>query len=116
MKQIFGILEPIYCDFKMLRIYFEVIKYKNESSTDLESGSTIMYRDSYWLHTFPLLVQDPRAPRPYLLSDGHNLYNRVVLVCTARVYIPTSLGRQPIPRYLRGCLAPTIGLEAYKIY
>ena len=40
--------------------------------------------------------QDPRAARPYLFSDGQNMYNRVVLVilvcvilfivCTMNVY------------------------------
>ena len=46
-----------------------------------------------------LIVKDPRAARPYLFSDGQNMYNRVVLVCTVNVYIPTSLGRRPILRY-----------------
>ena len=45
------------------------------------------------------MVQDPRDARPYLFSDGQNMYNRVVLVCTVNVYIPASLGRQPILRY-----------------
>ena len=31
--------------------------------------------------------------------DGQNMYNRVVLVCTVNVYIPSSLGRRPILRY-----------------
>ena len=38
-----------------------------------------------------LIVQDPKATRPYLFSDGQNMYNRVVLVCTVNVYIPASL-------------------------
>jgi hypothetical protein len=42
---------------------------------------------------------DPRAPRPYLFSDGRNMYNRVVLVCTVNVYIPAGLRRRPILRY-----------------
>ena len=36
---------------------------------------------------------------PYLLSEGQNMYNRVVLVYTVNVYIPASLGRWPILRY-----------------
>ena len=43
-------------------------------------------------------VKDPRAARPYLFSDGQNMYNRVVLVCTVNVYILASLGRRPILR------------------
>ena len=51
------------------------------------------------LHTLVQpLVKDTRAARPYLLSDGQNMYNRVVLVCTVNVYIPASLGRRPILR------------------
>ena len=66
--------------------------------------------------SFPLvrpeiIFKDPRTARPYSLSDGQNMYNRVVLVCTVNVYIPASLGG-----YLREYLAPTIGLAAYKIY
>ena len=45
------------------------------------------------------VVKDPRAARPYLFSDGQNMYNRVVLVCTVSVYIRASLGRRPILRY-----------------
>ena len=41
-------------------------------------------------------MQDPRAARPYLFSDGQNMYNRAVLV---NVYMPASLGRRPILRY-----------------
>jgi hypothetical protein len=84
-----------------------------------------------------LIVEDPRAARPYLYSDGQNMYNRVVLVCTVNVYIPPdgqnmynrvvlvctvnvyippNLGQRPILRYLRGCLDSTIGQTAYKIY
>ena len=37
------------------------------------------------------IVHDPRAARPYLFSDGKNIYNQVVLVCTGNVYIPASL-------------------------
>ena len=37
-----------------------------------------------------VIVQDPRDPRPYLFSNGQNMYNRVVLVCTVKVYIPNS--------------------------
>jgi hypothetical protein len=43
------------------------------------------------------------AARPSLFSDEQNMYNRVVLVCTANVYIPTSLGGRPILRYLQSC-------------
>ena len=46
-----------------------------------------------------MLVQDTRAARPYLFSDGQNMYNRAVLVCTVNVYIPASLGRRPILCY-----------------
>ena len=49
--------------------------------------------------TISVVGRDPRTPRPYLLSDGQNMYNRVVLVCTVNVYIPASLGRRPILRY-----------------
>ena len=34
-------------------------------------------------HRFPgiyLIVKDPKAARPYLFSDGQNMYNRLVLV------------------------------------
>ena len=37
------------------------------------------------------IVKDPRAARLYLFSDGQNMYNRVVLVCTVNVYFPASL-------------------------
>ena len=30
------------------------------------------------------MVQDPRPARPYLYSDGQNIYNRVVLVYNER--------------------------------
>jgi hypothetical protein len=33
-------------------------------------------------HTY----KDARAPRPFLFSDEENMYNRVVLVCTVKVY------------------------------
>ena len=33
-----------------------------------------------------LMVQDPRTPRPHLFSDGQNMYNRVVLVCSERIH------------------------------
>ena len=46
-----------------------------------------------------LIVQDPRATRPQLFSDGQNMYNRLVLVCAVNVYIPTSLGLWLILRY-----------------
>ena len=46
-----------------------------------------------------LIVKDPKAARPYLLSEGQNMYNRVVLVCTMNVHIPASLDRRPILRY-----------------
>ena len=46
-----------------------------------------------------LIVQDPRAARPYLFSDEQNMYNRVVLVCTVNLYMPASLGRRSILRY-----------------
>ena len=70
------------------------------------------------------LVEDPRAARPYLFSDGQNMYNRVVLVCTVNVYIPTSLGRRTILRYQVPGTTGTLGdvwplrlvLAAYKIY
>ena len=35
-----------------------------------------------------LIVQDPRAARPYLFSDGQNMYYRVVLVCTVNYTYP----------------------------
>ena len=68
-----------------------------------------------------LIVQDPRAPRSYLFSDGQNY---VQLVCTMNVYIPASLSNGQFSgtsyykylSYLKGCLAPTIVLAAYKIY
>ena len=48
-----------------------------------------------------IVVKDPRAARPYLFSEGQNMYNRVVLVCTSivNVYIPASLDRRPILKY-----------------
>ena len=46
-----------------------------------------------------VIVQDPRAARPNLFSDGQNMYHLVVLVCTVNVYIPASLCRRPILRY-----------------
>ena len=45
------------------------------------------------------IVQDPKATRPYLFSDGQNMYNRVVLVRTVNVYIPASLSRRTMLRY-----------------
>ena len=45
------------------------------------------------------MVQDPRAPRPYLVSNRQNVHNRVVLVCTVNVYISASLDQRPILRY-----------------
>ena len=48
---------------------------------------------------FFLLGRDLRAPRPYLFSDGWNMYNREVLVCTVNVYIPAIMGWRPILRY-----------------
>ena len=53
-----------------------------------------------WLNNCrEIVVQDPIGPRPYLFSDGQNMYNRVVLVCTVKVYIHARLGRGPILRY-----------------
>ena len=46
-----------------------------------------------------LTVQDPRAARPYLFSDGQNMYNRVILVCTVKVHVPANLGRRTILRH-----------------
>ena len=46
-----------------------------------------------------VVVQDPRAPRPYLFSDAQNVYDRAVLVCAVSVYIFASLARRPILRY-----------------
>ena len=48
---------------------------------------------------YEVIVKDPKASRPYLFSDGQNMYNRVVLVCTVNDYIPASLGRRSILRY-----------------
>ena len=45
------------------------------------------------------IVKDTRAARPYLFSDGQNMYHGVVLVCTVNVYIPASLVRRSILRY-----------------
>ena len=45
-----------------------------------------------------VIVQDPRAPGPYLFSDGQNMYNRIVSVGTVNAYIPASLGRRSILR------------------
>ena len=63
----------------------------------------------------PVLVAviDPRTPRPYLFSDGQytSMYNRVELVCTVNVYIPASLGRRPILRYLQNCTHFTYNLR-----
>ena len=53
-----------------------------------------------------LKVKDPMATRPYLFSDGQNICNRVVLVCTVNVYTPASLGRRPILRYQVLLLCP----------
>ena len=44
------------------------------------------------------IVKDPRAARPYLIYDGQNIYNLVLIVCTVNIYIPASLGRRPILR------------------
>ena len=60
---------------------------------------SLQFKLRVWEFIQNLIVQDPRAPKPYLLSDGQNMYNRVVLVCTVNVYIPASLGRRPIHRY-----------------
>ena len=35
-----------------------------------------------------LIVQDPRAVRPYLFSDEQNMYNRVALVCRGTYTFP----------------------------
>ena len=42
---------------------------------------------------------DSWAAKPYLFSDGQNMYSRVVLVCTENVYIPVSLNRLQIISY-----------------
>ena len=71
---------------------------------------------------FIFIGRDPRAPRPYLFSDGQNMYNRVVLVCTVNVYIPASLGRRPILRYqvlyryLKNCNHFTYSLRTDSYY
>ena len=46
-----------------------------------------------------MLQLDTRAPRPYLFSDGQDMYNRLVLMCTVNVYILARLGRWPILRH-----------------
>ena len=59
-------------------------------------------------------MKDPRAARLSLFSDGQNIYNRVVLVCTVNVHIPPCLGRRPILRYyryLRNCTHFTYSLR-----
>ena len=48
----------------------------------------------FWL--LEVIGRDLRAARPYLFSDGQNIYNQVVLVSTVNVYISVSLGRRPI--------------------
>ena len=46
------------------------------------------------------MYYSPRSQgRQNLFSDGQNMYNRVVLVCTVNVYTFASLGRRPILRY-----------------
>ena len=49
------------------------------------------------LMSIKIIVQGPRAPGLYLFSDGQNMYNRVVLVCTVNLY--ASLGRRSILWY-----------------
>ena len=61
-----------------------------------------------------IIVKDPRVSRPYLFSDGQNIYNRVVLVCRVNVYIPASLGRRPVlrqTRYVKNCTHFTYSLR-----
>ena len=51
------------------------------------------------LSPLSLIVQDPWAPRPYLFSDGQNMYNRSVLVCVVNVCMLANLDRRLILRY-----------------
>ena len=45
------------------------------------------------------IVQDPRAPRFYLFSDEHNMYNLVVSSSISVYSEPASFGQRPILRY-----------------
>ena len=65
----------------------------NVFTSSLRTVAAINYPWSF------VIVQDPKATRSTLLSDGQNMYNRVILVCTVNVYIPASLGRRPILMY-----------------
>ena len=83
----------------ILELLLQICSYQNFSLSfeDNDSkGCPHLFRIPQTLnHT----VQDPRAARLYLFSDGQNIYNRIVLVYTLKVYIPASLGRQPNLRY-----------------
>ena len=62
------------------------------------------------------VVQDPRAPRSYLFSDGQNMYNRVVLVCTWTYTYPLPWADGQFSgtgyyRYLQNCTHFTYSLE-----
>ena len=63
-------------------------------ATDLSRSLIFMYSSRV-----TLIVQDPRVARHYFFSDGQNMYNPVVLLCTVNVHMPVSLGRRPILKY-----------------
>ena len=58
----------------------------------------ISQTETSWRRIY-LIGRYTRAARPYLFSDGQNMYNRVILVCTVNVYIHASLGRLPNVKY-----------------
>ena len=59
-----------------------------------------------------IIVRDPRAARPYLFSDGQNMYNRVVSVCTVNIYIPDGqFSDTRYYRYLQNCTHFTYSLR-----
>ena len=79
----------------------------------------------YQLHACLLIFNRKSLNTIYSLkiarSDGQNMYSRVVLVCTVNVYIPASLGRPPILRYLQNCTHFTYSLRtdsyvSYRVY
>ena len=82
--------------------------------------TVIQSKWEYAVRKTTLLGRDPRAARPYLFSDGQNMYNRVVCMCVQSTYtypLAWADGQFSGTRYnsyLRGCLTPTIGLALTK--
>ena len=67
--------------------HYEIIAFTivmpSPLATAVADSSNAVFGGNYI--TVLLLVQDPRVVRPYLFSDGQNMCNRVVLVCTVNV-------------------------------